>query len=81
VDWWRRHWERTGLVDIHAADAMGDGWKFWAAWQREVAPDNAQEIGAVEADAGRYLTYMRLIGKRREGVKLEEYAWPDTLRG
>jgi SAM-dependent methyltransferase len=81
VDWWRRHWERTGLVDVHAAEAMSDGWKFWAAWQREVAPDNGVEIGAVEADAGRYLTYIRVVAQRRAGGKLEEYAWPDTLRG
>jgi cyclopropane fatty-acyl-phospholipid synthase-like methyltransferase len=80
VGWWRRHWERTGLVAIHAADAMSDGWQLWAAWQRQVAPDNAAEIAAVEADAGRHLTYIRLVGHRRAGVKLEEYAWPDTLR-
>jgi hypothetical protein len=34
----------------------------------------------VEADAGRYLTYIRLIGHRRADMKLAEYAWPDTLR-
>jgi cyclopropane fatty-acyl-phospholipid synthase-like methyltransferase len=80
VDWWRRHWERTGLVGIHIADAMSDGWKLWAAWQRQVAPDNNAELSAVEVDAGRNLTYIRLVGRRRAGVKLEEYAWPDTLR-
>jgi len=28
-------------------------------------------------DAGRYLTYIRTIARRREGVKLEPYCWPD----
>jgi SAM-dependent methyltransferase len=78
--WWRRHWERTGILDVGLADTMPDGWKYWLDWQRVVAPDNATEIKAVEADAGRYLGYVRLVGRRRSEVKLEEYCWPDTLR-
>jgi NAD(P)-dependent dehydrogenase (short-subunit alcohol dehydrogenase family) len=34
----------------------------------------------VEADGGRYLGYVRLIGRRRNRVKLEEYCWLDTMR-
>ncbi len=30
--------------------------------------------------AGRYLGYVRLVGRRRGEAKLEEYCWPDTLR-
>lgn len=78
--WWRRHWERTGLVDIVAAESMQEGWQVWSQWQRSAWPDNTAEIAAVEADAGRFLGYVRLVGKRREGIKLEAYAWPDTLR-
>ena len=43
-------------------------------------PDNTGEIAMVEADAGRNLTYVRLVGRRREGVKLVDYCWPDTMR-
>jgi cyclopropane fatty-acyl-phospholipid synthase-like methyltransferase len=78
--WWRHLWERTGLVDITAADSMADGWKLWAHWQRAAWPDNLAEIEMVEADAGRYFTYFRLVGRRRDEIKLEEYAWPDALR-
>jgi cyclopropane fatty-acyl-phospholipid synthase-like methyltransferase len=77
---WRRHWERTGIVEIDVADTMPDGWKFWLEWQRAVAPDNATEINALEADAGRYLGYVRVTSRRREQAKLEEYCWPDTMR-
>lgn len=80
VGWWRRHWERTGLVEIETADTMSDGWKLWSHWHRLKAPHNTAEIEAVEADAGRHLSYIRLVGRRRAGVTLEEYAWPDTLR-
>lgn len=78
--WLRRHWERTGILDVDVADTMPDGWQFWLAWQRAVAPDNDTEIKAVEVDRGKYLGYIRVVGRRREQVKLEEYCWPDTLR-
>jgi cyclopropane fatty-acyl-phospholipid synthase-like methyltransferase len=78
--WWRRHWERTGILDIDVADTMSDGWRVWLDWHHAVAPDNAVEIKAVEDDAGRYLGYVRVVGRRRSGVKLEEYCWPDSMR-
>lgn len=76
--WWRRHWARTGIVDVTVADTMPDGWQFWLDWQRAVAPANATEIKAVEADAGEFLGYVRFIGRRRGETKLEEYCWPDA---
>jgi len=78
--WWRRHWERTGILEIDLADTMPDGWKLWLDWHHAVAPDNAVEIKAVADDAGRYLGYVRVVGRRLAGVKLEEYCWPDTMR-
>src|SRR4051794_19587398 len=78
--WWRRHWERTGIVDVELADSMPDGWRRWLEWHRVVAPDNAVEIAAVEADAGEYLGYMRMVARRRPDATLQEYCWPDTLR-
>lgn len=80
ASWWRRHWERTGIVVVECADAMPDGWQVWLDWHKAVAPDNATEIAALEADGGRYLGYVRLVGRRRGDVKLEEYCWPDPLR-
>jgi SAM-dependent methyltransferase len=50
--WWRRHWEQTGILDIALADTLPDGWRFWLEWLRLIAPDNATEIQALEADAG-----------------------------
>jgi SAM-dependent methyltransferase len=70
--WWRRHWEHSGLVDVETADAMPDGWRFWLDWQKEVAPGNAPEIRALEADGGQYLGYCRVVGCRRSGVPLTE---------
>ena len=68
--WWERHWGRTGILDIEVADTLPDGWAFWVDWLRLVAPDNATEIGALEADAGRNLGYVRVVGRRRADAPL-----------
>ncbi len=70
--WWRRHWERTGIVDVKLADDLVDGWRLWLDWHRLIAPDNHTEIKAVEADRGDHLGYVRLVGKREPGVELPE---------
>jgi hypothetical protein len=69
--WWRRHWERTGLVTVERADTMPDGWRFWLEWQRAVAPDNVVEIQALEADQGEYLCYVRAVARRRPEVPVD----------
>ena len=73
ADWWRRHWERTGIVEIDVADTMPDGWRHWLNWHQVVAPDNVAEITALEADRGCYLGYVRAIGRRRPGVALADH--------
>jgi cyclopropane fatty-acyl-phospholipid synthase-like methyltransferase len=71
ADWWRRHWQRTGILDVQVADAMPEGWRLWLDWQRAAAPDNAPEIAALEADGGRYLGYVRAVARRTD-LRLEE---------
>jgi hypothetical protein len=68
------------LDDVVSADSLPEGWRLWLEWQRQIAPDNTVELAAIEADAGRHLGYVRAVGRRRAGVELAEYAWPDTLR-
>lgn len=68
ANWWRRHWERTGIVDVEMSDTMPNGWQIWLDWHKVVAPENHKEINAVEADRGRYLGYVRHVARRRPGV-------------
>lgn len=68
--WWRRHWGRTGILDVEVADTLPDGWRFWLDWLRLVAPENVTEIGALEADAGSNLGYVRVVGRRRAEAPL-----------
>jgi ubiquinone/menaquinone biosynthesis C-methylase UbiE len=70
--WWRRHWERTGIMKVELADTMPDGWQVWLDWHRATAPDNAAEIQALEADRGSYLGYVRVVGRRQEQISLAE---------
>jgi SAM-dependent methyltransferase len=70
ADWWRRHWERTGIVDMVVADALPDGWRWWRDWLELAAPANEKEIRAVETDAGRYFGYVRAVGRRRADAVL-----------
>lgn len=71
--WWRRHWEKTGIMDVEVAETMADGWQHWLDWHKIIAPDNSAEIKALEADRGRYLGYVRLVGRRRTDAKLLDH--------
>jgi SAM-dependent methyltransferase len=70
--WWRRHWERTGIVDIELADSMPGGWRLWLEWLRTVAPENRVEIDSIEADGGRHLGFNRVVSRRRRDICLNE---------
>lgn len=72
AQWWKLHWERTGLMDIEIADSLSEGWRLWHKWHLAIAPDNKREIEALEADGGQYLGYARVVGRKRLGIQLEE---------
>jgi SAM-dependent methyltransferase len=72
ADWWRRHWQRSGIAHVEVADTLPEGWRHWLAWQHAVAPDNRVEIDALAADQGRYLGYVRAVARRRGDVTPDE---------
>lgn len=80
AEWWRRHWERTGILEMEVADTMPDGWRWWRDWHETSHPDNTEEIEGVKADQGECLGYVRSVGRRRAGAELVDYCWPDTMR-
>ncbi len=60
--WWKHHLERTGLVRVGTSDDLGDGegarvFRLWD-WL------NNGEEGEVVRDNGRYLTFVRLVGRK-----------------
>jgi hypothetical protein len=70
--WWRRHWEKTGLLEIETSDTLTDGWKLWLEWnelceqfgQPNLAHLARRESEMLRVDDGRTLGFTRLIGKR-----------------
>ena len=70
IDWWRRHWERTGLVDINIADTLEDGCDIWlqfnrARWEAgNRSEDLKSDIEVMEADRGTYMGWARLIARK-----------------
>lgn len=70
--WWRRHWERSGILAVERSDMMPDGWRLWLDWQRVVCPDNHAEIETVEIDQGRNLGYLRVVARRGAEAKVDE---------
>ena len=59
-------------MEIELADNMPDGWQRWLDWHNVIAPENRAEIEALENDRGRNVGYVRVVGRRRGQVKLEE---------
>jgi len=60
---WRRHWSRTGVVDVEVADTLeaDDGWRLTERWQEAI-----DTVGLGRDDRGRNVTFVRVVARRRE---------------
>lgn len=66
--WWRRHWERSGVVDVEVAELLADGWRDWLRWDEvraSLGEDVSDELAMLRADAGRCLGFVRVVGRKR----------------
>jgi SAM-dependent methyltransferase len=72
--WWRRHWAKTGIVEVEHADLLPDGWEHWVLWDEVCAaaggtapglPREAAERATafVRADEGRTLGFSRVVAR------------------
>ena len=70
LDWWRRLWDRSSLVEVELADMLPDGCHIWLQWERAIdaAGTNAfpSDAEALEADGGRYIGFVRMVARRKE---------------
>ncbi|MDX2247333.1 MAG: hypothetical protein SF052_11175 [Bacteroidia bacterium] len=53
-------------------ETLPDGWRLWRDWHLVIAPGNRKEIEALESDEGRYLGYVRVVGRRQPEIQLED---------
>jgi len=68
-EWWRRHWEKTGLVTVKQADMIDHGWKHWMKWMQILVDRDGkdyarQELEMLQVDAGRDLGFTRVVAQR-----------------
>jgi SAM-dependent methyltransferase len=73
--WWRRHWTKTGLVEVTVADLIPHGWRLWAdsdeaSLQLGYVPEGFEEqlpawIETIRTDAGRNLGFTRVVASKR----------------
>lgn len=63
--WWRRHWEKTGLVTVDVADQLPGSWQDWLQWNEACDLDGGrpgrEEARMLHADGGRSMGLTRVI--------------------
>ncbi len=68
-EWWKRHWEKTGMVEVVSADIIPDGWQHWLKWMEvcldEGLPSSPEEIAMLRADQGHTLGFTRLVARKK----------------
>lgn len=69
--WWRRHWEKTGLVTVETADRLEGGRILWRDWCRLVAPHVGdwgphltREADMLDADTEDLLGFVRVVATK-----------------
>lgn len=57
ANWWRHHWEKTGLVDIEYCETIRDGKKLWYA--------SNCDTDLLNADVEDNLTFVLLVARKK----------------
>ncbi|WP_350279676.1 SAM-dependent methyltransferase [Kribbella sp. HUAS MG21] len=74
--WWRRHWEKTGLVTVEHADRLPHSWQDWLQWNEACDLANGmpgrEEARMLHADGGRTLGLTRVVARRKAESSREE---------
>jgi ubiquinone/menaquinone biosynthesis C-methylase UbiE len=67
--WWQRHWDKLDCIKDVEADVLPDGWKDWLQYENACEAAGTliftSEAEALQADAGKYLALIRVVGHRK----------------
>jgi cyclopropane fatty-acyl-phospholipid synthase-like methyltransferase len=77
TDWWRRHWEKTGLVRVLCAELLPESELIKQRYVDRYRHDPAEAsfIALMEAENGQLVGHFRLVGERTDQpVQLEDDA-------
>ncbi|KPJ51846.1 MAG: hypothetical protein AMS16_07315 [Planctomycetes bacterium DG_58] len=69
LDWWKTHWSHSSMIEVEVADTLEDGGALWLQHERVRPPEKRvnpfpPDVEVLEADAGRYLGFVRMIARR-----------------
>lgn len=80
---WHELWENSSRVEIVTAETQRDGWRHWRDFELalEKAGKNAfpSAAEALDADHGRYIGFVRMIGVRKAGLRGENLYDPALI--
>ena len=64
--WWRTHWEKTGLASIEIADLIPNGWRHWLIWDEvnQNGPDDDRWLHMLRTDAGQNIGFTRVVARK-----------------
>jgi hypothetical protein len=66
--WWQNLWRRYSSIENVAAEVQPDGWKDWLQYEKACQEAGTliftSEAETLQADAGRYLALVRVVGRK-----------------
>jgi len=74
IDWWRRLWEKTGLVDVRVAELLPESEVIKQDWIEGFTDDPADAgvAALLNAEGGQFCGSFRLVGQRGDQPVLLE---------
>jgi SAM-dependent methyltransferase len=73
-NWWRNHWEESRIVSVELADMIPNGCQLFQKWLEVCleqgsypdcqVPEIEELVEKLRIDAGRYLGYTRIVGRK-----------------
>ncbi|HKL12540.1 MAG TPA: class I SAM-dependent methyltransferase [Halanaerobiales bacterium] len=67
--WWRNHFEKTGLVDIEIADDLENSWSIWMKWEKALKESGLSkrngDIEFLRADNGEFISFPRIVARKK----------------
>jgi cyclopropane fatty-acyl-phospholipid synthase-like methyltransferase len=68
AEWWRHHWQKSGLVEIRSCDELPEGAQQWQLWLDVCVQQGdaraSEQAEMLRVDAGRTLGFVRMVAVR-----------------
>jgi len=69
-EWWKNHFQKTGIVEVEICDTLPNGWEIWYEWEKYLIesklmnPERGDDLELLNLDKGRNLCFPRIIAKK-----------------